>query len=93
VPLARASAWIAFVPTGVIIVRAPGEAAQAMLHEIDRLCADTGAHRHVVGAPATLRDKIDVWGNGRDTAALAAALKNQFDPKGVLAPGVMPEFV
>ena len=91
--LAGAEAWIAFVPAGVIVVRAPDEAAQAALGEIDRLCADTGAHRHVVGAPAALRDQIDVWGSGRATADLAAALKKQFDPKGVLAPGVMPGFV
>jgi len=88
-PGGEASA-MAFVGAGVIIIRSPGARARAVLEEVDRECEASEAHRHVVSAPAEIKGSIDVWGGGEDARALARAIKNAFDPAGVLSPGTMP---
>jgi glycolate oxidase FAD binding subunit len=46
-----------------------------------------GGHAIMFTAPADAKENIDVWGAPPPTLALMRALKNQFDPKGLLNPG------
>jgi len=88
-PKGEASA-MAFVGAGVIVIRAAGADAGTVLAEIDRECEASNAHRHVVSAPTEIKGSIDVWGGRNDAGAPARAIKNAFDPAGVLSPGTMP---
>ena len=46
-----------------------------------------GGHAVMLAVPANVKENIDVWGPPPPTLALMRAIKNQFDPKGVLNPG------
>lgn len=89
-PSPNEASAIAFVGAGLIVIRAKGADARAVLKDIDRRCAESGAHRHVVSAPAKIKRSIDAWSPRDHPDALVRAIKNAFDPAGVLAPGAMP---
>ena len=77
---------------GVFFVRIGGdEAAQARVIAgvRDGLPIGMGS-AVVVKGPAQLRDRLDAWGPIGDGLALMKAVKQQFDPSGVLNPGRGP---
>jgi glycolate oxidase FAD binding subunit len=44
-------------------------------------------HAVIFTAPSALKSGINVWGESAPTLSLMQAIKNQFDPHGLLNPG------
>jgi glycolate oxidase FAD binding subunit len=81
---------IADLRTGDVVLRASARDVAAFSEVLERY---DGAVRHALprttllaGAPA-LRARIDAWGPPPSTFATMRAIKERFDPRGILAPG------
>jgi len=81
---------IADVRTGDAIVRFSASRRATIATALASLERDLRAHVEratiIAGAPA-LRATIDAWGEAPSTIATMRALKERFDPAGILAPG------
>jgi len=56
---------------------------ESLLREIESL----GGRAIVEWAPASVKEKVNLWGTLRDEFAVMQRLKAQFDPQGILNPG------
>ena len=80
---------VAYVGAGAAFLF--GERAAAEIAAIRASAEGLGGALIVERAPADLKRAVGVWGNARAThPAVAIALKERFDPHGVLAPGRFP---
>ena len=89
-----ASATLARAGTGVVYsylwprTESSAEAALASASKsIVRQTETLGGRAVVEWAPASVKEKINIWGTLRDDFALMQRLKAQFDPQGTLNPG------
>jgi glycolate oxidase FAD binding subunit len=57
------------------------------LAELRRLAQSRGGQLVMLRAPRGITDQLDVWGEAGATADLMRALKERFDPNGLLNPG------
>ena len=57
------------------------------LHELRRVVVALGGYAVVESALPALKTPLEVWGPTPSSFALLRALKNRFDPEGVLSPG------
>jgi glycolate dehydrogenase FAD-binding subunit len=57
------------------------------LRELRRLVMAHGGYGIVESAPTSMKTGLEVWGPTSSSFALLMALKNRFDPEGVLSPG------
>jgi glycolate oxidase FAD binding subunit len=57
------------------------------LRELPRLVAAEGGYAVVESAPPDVKAQLEVWGPRPSSFALLKALKNRFDPEGILSPG------
>jgi FAD/FMN-containing dehydrogenase len=82
----------AHAANGIVVARIPqlagSEITQLLTKQLQPLAMASGGNVIVLalpeGAEATRRL---VWGGARDDASLMRAVKNQFDPHGLLNPG------
>jgi glycolate oxidase FAD binding subunit len=58
-------------------------ASESIVQQTEQL----GGRAIVEWAPASVREKINIWGTLRDDFSLMQRLKAQFDPQGILNPG------
>jgi glycolate oxidase FAD binding subunit len=68
----------------------PGDDPGADLHLLTSLrqaVTSLGGTTVVEAAPATLKERLDVWGEPGADFPLMRRLKEQFDPQGILNPG------
>ena len=89
-----ASATLARAGTGVVysylwprtessVEGAMASASEAIVQQTELL----GGRAVVEWAPASVKEKINIWGTLRDDFALMQRLKAEFDPQGILNPG------
>lgn len=64
-----------------------GELQGEQLIQLRQHCQRSQGYVTVLEAPRSLKDSIEVWGYGGNAAGLMRALKQQFDPMGMLNPG------
>jgi len=92
--LARAGAMAARVAgpagTGVTYVGLSGgeaESVPALIAAVRARVARAEGSVVVPQAPATIKEKVDVWGTVGDALPLMRRVKERFDPEGILNPG------
>lgn len=84
--LEDATALLAYPTAGVAHV-AWKEAPASRLRELRAMCESRGGALVLAAAPPMLKREVGVWGSTRQDFAIMRRLKEQFDPKGTLAPG------
>jgi glycolate oxidase FAD binding subunit len=57
------------------------------LRDLSRLVVADGGYAVVESAPPEVKTRLEVWGPPPSSFALLKALKNKFDPEGLLSPG------
>jgi glycolate oxidase FAD binding subunit len=80
----------ATVSAGIIrcIMRpAPGSATLAAIEAARAVIERHGGTMQVEHAPPSIKRGLDVWGPPRDDFAIMRRIKEEFDPRGTLAPG------
>ncbi len=60
---------------------------QEIILKMRSLCESKGGFLSVLEAPATVKEKLDVWGYKGNALDLMVRIKQQFDPKNLLNPG------
>jgi glycolate oxidase FAD binding subunit len=78
----------AYVGTGIAYVCGPRSADD--IARLRESCERMGGALVIERAPSDTRRSLGTWGTHRTPRGVAAALKQRFDPNGVLAPGRMP---
>jgi glycolate oxidase FAD binding subunit len=78
----------AYVGSGIAYVHTPR--TQDELARLRESCEQQGGALVLERAPSEMRRALRTWGRHRTPGRVAAALKQRFDPHGVLAPGRMP---
>jgi len=58
-----------------------------VVRQLGELARDRGGHVVVERAPLKVKQQLDVWGTPSGAFPVMKALKEQFDPKGILNPG------
>ena len=79
----EASARVALPALGAVAADVPEPAVEGLFET----CAARGWAVFVEAASAELKRRVDVFGPPADTLPLMRALKQRFDPRGVLSPG------
>jgi len=75
-------------PMGTLWIGEPvSQRSAQQFSKLLSLAQRCGGHAIMFTAPAEAKENIDVWGAPPPTLALMRAIKNQFDPKGLLNPG------
>jgi len=64
-----------------------GELQGEQLMQLRQHCQRSQGYVTVLEAPRSLKESMAVWGYGGNAAGLMRALKQQFDPMGILNPG------
>jgi glycolate oxidase FAD binding subunit len=72
----------------VVVTGGAHETVARVVEDLRAFVSDFGGHVVIQGGPRALRERIDPWGPiDAETFALMRALKQEFDPTGVLNPG------
>jgi glycolate oxidase FAD binding subunit len=87
--LASAGAGTGAVRLGLAPAVGGALADEKLLSFTERVASEAraaGGHAVVSRAPAAVKERVSVWGNGGDAWALMRAVRQRFDPGGVLSP-------
>jgi glycolate oxidase FAD binding subunit len=66
---------------------APQESGRERFAQLSEMARERRGHAVIFTAPSALKSGINVWGESAPTLSLMQAIKNQFDPHGLLNPG------